>query len=86
MTQSEPPPTVAPARRRLQPAKLLLSKWTAVAPLHKEKHFLVTKLIEPETPGAPLVWVELEAVRTRRSCRLAWRDLADTTRWIQGWH
>jgi tryptophan-rich hypothetical protein len=74
-----------PPRRRLQPQKLLLSKWTAVAPQDKEKHFLVTQLIEPETPGAPLQWVLIEAVHSRRSFRLAWRDLEDAGHWMQGW-
>jgi tryptophan-rich hypothetical protein len=73
-------------RRRLQPAKLLLSKWTAVAPQGREKHFLVTELVEPEVPGAPLQWVQIEAVHSRRAFRLAWRDLTDASRWIQGWH
>ena len=28
--------------------KLLLSKWTAVTPVNREKHFLVVKVVEPE--------------------------------------
>jgi tryptophan-rich hypothetical protein len=39
---------------QINPAKLLLSKWTAVKPVNKEKHFLVTKLIEPENECDPL--------------------------------
>ena len=35
----------------LQPNKLLLSKWTAVEPRAKEKHFLVAKLVDPELDG-----------------------------------
>jgi hypothetical protein len=34
----------------LNPQKLRLSKWTAVNPQEKEKHFLVTKVINPEAP------------------------------------
>ena len=34
--------------RRLNPKKLLLSKWTTVTPHDKEKHFIVTGVIEPE--------------------------------------
>ena len=37
-----------PTARRLNPKKLLLSKWTAVTPHDKEKHFIVTGVIEPE--------------------------------------
>jgi hypothetical protein len=35
----------------MQPNKLLLSKWTAVEPRAKEKHFLVAKLVDPELDG-----------------------------------
>ena len=35
--------------RRLNPKKLLLSKWTAATPHKKEKHFIVVKLIQPES-------------------------------------
>lgn len=70
---------------RLQPAKLLHSKWTAVTPLHREKHFIVTALIEAEPPGAPMDLVTMEAVLTRRSFTLRWRELNDSTRWLQGW-
>jgi tryptophan-rich hypothetical protein len=71
--------------RRIAPAKLLLSKWTAVAPQRREKHFIVTKLVPPADPAAPVELVELEAVRSRRSRRIAWRELQDAARWIQGW-
>jgi tryptophan-rich hypothetical protein len=71
--------------RRLSPRKLLLSKWTAATPHNKEKHFIVTRLVEPESPTAPLEFVEIEAVHSRRSVILPWRDLADTAKWVQGW-
>lgn len=70
---------------RLNPKKLLLSKWTAVAPRRKEKHFIVTKVIEPEPPAMPIEFVELEAVYTLRSFTLRWRELTDVSRWLQGW-
>jgi tryptophan-rich hypothetical protein len=71
--------------RRLTPRKLLLSKWTAVAPQRKEKHFMVTRLIEPDVPSAPPEFVELEALHSRRSVILPWRDLTDAATWKQGW-
>ncbi len=67
------------------PKKLLLSKWTAVAPVNKEKHFLVTKLLEPMVPGGNIMHVELEAVISKRVSTLAWRDLTDTRLWRRGW-
>ena len=60
--------------RRMNPNKLLLSKWTAAKPQNKEKHFLVTQLIKPEWPDAPVEHIELEAIYSRRSFILPWRD------------
>lgn len=69
----------------LHPKKLLLSKWTAVTPVAKDKHFVVTKVLEPELPGEPVQWVELEALFSKRVQRLAWRELRDRAVWRQGW-
>jgi tryptophan-rich hypothetical protein len=70
---------------RIHPKKLLLSKWTAVAPLHKDKHFLVTVVVKPEPPADAIEWVEIEAVMSRALHRIAWRELKDPSRWRQGW-
>ena len=70
---------------QLNPKKLLLSKWTAVNPCDKEKHFLVTRLINPEAAPHQIELVELEAVLTRRSILLPWADLIDKQKWLQGW-
>lgn len=69
----------------VNPKKLLLSKWTAVTPLNKEKHFVVTCVVEPETPGAPADEVDLEAVHSGAVRRMPWRALRDGTLWRQGW-
>ena len=69
----------------LNPRKLLHSKWTAVNPQHKEKHFLVTQIIEPEPPGSPVVAIALEAVHSKRARIIPWRELTDSTRWTRGW-
>ena len=69
----------------VHPKKLLLSKWTAVTPLAKDKHFVVIKVFEPELPGAAVEWVELEALFSKRVQRLAWRELRDGAVWRQGW-
>lgn len=71
--------------RRLNPAKLPLSKWTAVAPVRREKHFIVTRVLEPVPPAERPEWVELEAVHSRRCRVLPWRELLDDQRWLQGW-
>ena len=69
----------------LSARKLLHAKWTAVAPTHKEKHFLVTKVIEPVPPGSPVVSVEIEAVYSKRARIIGWRELTDATQWRRGW-
>ncbi|MGG2399338.1 TIGR02450 family Trp-rich protein [Pseudomonas sp. SH1-B] len=72
-----------PGTRRLNPRKLLLSKWTAAQPRNRERHFLVTELLRDEEDN--ILGVELQAVLTRRSQQLDWRQLQDTERWLQGW-
>lgn len=69
----------------VHPKKLLLSKWTAVLPLARDKHFLVARVILPEPPATRIEWVEIEAVRSGTSRRIAWRELRDETLWRQGW-
>ncbi len=68
----------------LHPKKLLRTKWTAVKPIAKNKHFLVSKVIEPELPGVAIEWVELEVVYSKSQIRLTWRDLRDASQWKQG--
>ncbi len=69
----------------LSPKKLLLTKWTAVVPKQKDKHFLVSKVVKPEPPETKIEWVELEALFSKTTHRIAWRDLKDTSVWKQGW-
>jgi tryptophan-rich hypothetical protein len=71
--------------RKLNPAKLLLSKWTAVKPIDKNKHFLISKIIRPDDPNAPLELFEIEAVYSKKSHQIHWRELQDETKWRQGW-
>lgn len=74
-----------PPRHRLSPKKLLLSKWTAVAPRDREKHFVVVAVVEPLPPSVRIDEVELQAVHSGRTQRLHWRELTDATRWHRGW-
>lgn len=71
--------------RHLNPNKLLLSKWTAVTPKNKEKHFIVSKLITPAEPDSPIELIELEAVYNKRCMIMSWRELIDANVWLQGW-
>jgi len=83
----------------VHPKKLLLTKWTAVQPVARQKHFVVTNVIEPETVEGPLAaagiqavtktqrieWIEIEAVYSGKVHRIAWRELRNTRIWRQGW-
>jgi len=69
----------------LKPKKLLLTKWTAVKPVAKQKHFLVSRVIEPELPTAPIEQVEIEAVFSKATQVIDWRELQGNGAWRQGW-
>ena len=69
----------------LNPKKLLLTKWTAVKPIAKQKHFLVSRVIQPDELTDPIVSVEIEAVFSQATQVVAWRDLQDDSVWRQGW-
>ncbi|WP_093395097.1 TIGR02450 family Trp-rich protein [Halopseudomonas xinjiangensis] len=59
----------APAHR-INPAKLLHSKWTAVTPANRERHFMVVKEHVDD----------LERVMD-----VDWRQLTNLDTWIPGW-
>ncbi len=69
----------------LHPKKLLLTKWTAVRTVAKNKHFLVSQVIEPDAPQVKIEWIELEAVFSKTVTRIHWRELQDETLWRRGW-
>ncbi len=71
------------AENRFNPRKLLNSKWTAVKPQQREKHFLVTEL-EFDEQGQ-LVHCLIEAVISKRSSAIDWNELKDSEKWQQGW-
>lgn len=68
---------------QINPKKLLHSKWTAVAPVNKEKHFMVTD-VEFDEEGAVTLCC-IEAVLSKRSMEINWQDLKQTEQWRQGW-
>ncbi|WP_416885338.1 TIGR02450 family Trp-rich protein [Marinospirillum sp.] len=68
----------------VRPNKLQLSKWTALQPRHKEKHFLVTQ-VEYDEEGQVTLCL-LEAIMSKREYSIDWTELKDATRWRQGWH
>ena len=68
--------------KQLNPNKLLLSKWTIRVPRHKEKHFIVTRLIRDEEDT--VTDVILEAVYTKNEYQHPWQTLLEE-QWLQGW-
>ena len=72
-------------KRIINPKKLLNTKWTAVAPANKEKHFMVTQIIMPNLATEPIEMITLEAVHSKRSQLLPWQQLNDASIWLQGW-
>ena len=51
----------------------------------KQKHFLVSRVIQPELPTDPVVSVEIEAVFSKAVQLITWRELQDDSVWRQGW-
>lgn len=70
---------------QINPKKLLHSKWTAVKPVNKEKHFLITELKFDEE-GKVVVHCLIEAVISNRSRAIDWTELKSNEQWLQGWH
>jgi tryptophan-rich hypothetical protein len=68
---------------RINPEKLLRSKWTATQPRNREKHFMVTALVRDD--DETIIGCELEAVISRRSTMIDWHELMDAGRWQFGW-
>ena len=68
---------------KINPKKLLNSKWTAVNPTKKEKHFLVTELVFDEE--GDVTDCLIEAVISNRAESIEWQELKNNDNWLQGW-
>ena len=68
---------------KITPKKLLNSKWTAVSPVNKEKHFIIIEM-DFDEEGIVISCV-IEAVMSKRQVAINWQDLKDQQRWLQGW-
>ncbi|MCV2403608.1 TIGR02450 family Trp-rich protein [Marinomonas sp. C2222] len=68
---------------QINPKKLHHSKWTAVKPIEKEKHFLVTK-VEFDEEGV-VTLCQLEAILSKRQYEIDWRELKNLDKWRYGW-
>ena len=68
---------------KINPRKILNSKWTAVTPVRKEKHFMVTE-VEFDEEGI-VTLCSIESLISKRSIPINWHDLKNKNNWIQGW-
>ncbi len=73
-----------PVRNPVNRKKLPNSKWTAVSPVDREKHFLVVDWVRDDD-GAPTDRLVIEAVLTQRLREIHWRELEDSRSWRVGW-
>jgi len=67
----------------INPNKLLNSKWTAVQPVNRQRHFIVTGVIKSD--DGSVTACEIESVLTHKESELDWRELKDSSRWVMGW-
>ena len=68
---------------KINPKKLLNSKWTAVKPNNKEKHFIMSEVKFDE--DGIVISCFIEAVMTKRVIPINWQELEDPNHWIHGW-
>lgn len=68
---------------KLSPKKLLNSKWTALMPINKEKHFMIVDVEVDEDQAVSAC--TLQAIISKRDINISWRDLKDDGKWLQGW-
>jgi len=67
----------------ISPKALMQSKWTKVDVTNKEKHFIVTVVKFDEQQK--VVECIVEAVMTKRTYSINWRDLKQPSIWLIGW-
>jgi tryptophan-rich hypothetical protein len=62
-----------------------LTKWTAIKSAAKQKHFLISRVVQPELPRDPIEQVEIESVFSKATQMIPWRYLQKDEVWRQGW-
>lgn len=70
---------------KINPKKLLHSKWTAIKPVNKEKHFIVTEVKFDEAREGMVLSCTLEAAFSRRAKNINWHELKESDKWLHGW-
>ncbi len=72
-------------KNQINPTKLMLSKWTCLKVIGKEKHFIVTKVKTSEILIHIIEEIEIEAVISKRIRKISVEELKDQTNWLRGW-
>jgi len=62
--------------------KLLNSKWTAIEPKNKEKHFVVIKTNEVDQVAESVL---IEAIFTKNEYEISIQELKNPQIWQKGW-
>jgi tryptophan-rich hypothetical protein len=65
--------------------KLLNSKWTAIKPDNKEKHFVVSYVKLNDDDNQIIEFVILTAVLTNKTYQIDYKELKNEKEWKQGW-
>ena len=69
---------------RLNHKKLLHSKWTAIHPQNKEKHFVLTRIVKDKTGF--IIHVEMQSILSKKRRMILRSALEDDNQWHIGWH
>ena len=68
---------------KINPNKLLNSKWTAINPVNKAKHFIITEIDFDETGG--VTHCLIESILSKHAELIDWETLKNDQKWLQGW-
>jgi|TARA_B110000977_G_C10929775_1_gene436593 tryptophan-rich hypothetical protein len=68
---------------KINPKKLLNSKWTTVTPVNREKHFVISEIKFDEEDR--VTSCRIEAVLSKSAISINWHDLKDDSFWVHGW-
>jgi len=74
---------VSQLQNKVNLKKLLNSKWTAINPTNKEKHFVVTVVDHDEYGVINACFIE--SVTTNRLISMDWEELKNQDIWLHGW-
>ena len=84
MSKSRRPTSPIGSRKRAS-KEMHSSKWTAVDPIRKEKHFVVRRVFDRRGEPSPEICVEIESVMTKGVRIISLEELLDDSCWQRGW-